>query len=151
MATATRAAVDLAEEAFYERAVSDTELTMALCHDPPDERVVLGRDDEVFDIEEPTQRHFPLLSYFGVTGPEWGGGFGSVMIQCDLYVWPEGGEGGIGRLAEIDALLLGLFHQQSWTYDDRRYHCRETNWRRGGSERLLHRIREFRVGIGGVS
>lgn len=151
MTTATRAAVDLAEEAFYERAVSDSDLRRALCHQSEDERIVLGRPEDVFDIDQPTQSHFPLLGYFGATGPEWGGGFGSVLIQCDVFVWPEGEAGGIERLAEIDALLLGLFHQQAWTYRDRRFMCRQTNWRRGGSDLTLHRIREFRVGIGGES
>lgn len=146
----TTAAVDLAEDAFYDRAVDDGTLRAELGHDSDDERIHRGRAADLFDQENrPQASAFPLLSFFGVTGPEIGGGYGRVQIQCDIGVWRWGEDGGQEKLKAIDAALLGLFHEQAWTYDGRRFFCPRTSWRRGDDPELLHRVREFAVHVGG--
>lgn len=144
------AAVDLVQRSFYDRATADSTLTTEIGHSGSDERIVLGREADVFDQENvPEAREFPLLAYQGVAGPEFGGGYGEITLQCDELVWPEGADGGIDKLQAIDAALLGLFHDQEWTYDGRRFFCPRVAWRPGTEEDLLHRIRELRIGIGG--
>lgn len=144
------AAVDLVQHSFYDRATSDPTLTTELGHSASSERIVLGRAADVFDKEDvPAAREFPLLPYQGITGPEFGGGYGEITVQCDELVWPKGAAGGIEKLEAIDAAILGLFHQQEWTYDGRRFFCRRVAQRPGPEPDLLHRIRELRIGIGG--
>lgn len=147
------APVDLAEEAFYDRATDDLELVTELGHTDSDERIIWGRDEDVLGAAEetPAARDFPLLTYFAPTSDEIAKGRGDVPIQCDIWVWPQGAEGGIEKLAAIDGRLYDLFNRTSWTFDGRRYFCRQTAMRARppGSDGLLHRIRELVVGVGG--
>lgn len=147
------APVDLAEEAFYDRATGDSTLTGELGHTSSDERIVWGRPETIFGSEEetPAARAFPILTYFGVTGDELAKGREDVRIQCDLWVWPEGSSGGIGTLQAIDSALYDLFHKTAFEHSGRRFFVRRTNWRGEppGSDNLLHRMREFVMGVGG--
>lgn len=149
MTTFTSPVVDLAEEAFYDRAVRDEDLMDLLNDSLEDERIVRGRRAEVFDVEEPEARHFPLLTYFGVTWVGFGGGFGNTLVQTDIFGWPYGESGGVERMGAIEGALIRLFDRTAWTYDGRRYFCFETSGRRGGTDRLLHRVRQHRVRVGG--
>lgn len=143
------ASADLVEEAFYDRAQADADLVDALGHAADDEAIVRGRKARAFDVDEPAARHFPLLSYSGIPGTEWGGGYGGVTVRCHLFAWPRGEDGGIEKIREVDAALLGLFHKEAWTFRGRRFMCRRTNSRPGASDVVLHRIRELNVGVGG--
>ena len=43
------------------------------------------------------------------------------QYQLDIWVWPRGVEGGMGRLKAIWRAVRALLHEQVWSFSGRRY------------------------------
>lgn len=150
--TSSVAPVDMAREAYYDRLVNDTELTDLLGHTDSDERIVWARKRDVFGRDdEVAADDFPLLTYFGQDAGQPTKGVGAVRVQNDIWTWPDGG--GLDLIKEIDAALLGRVYEEAWSFDGRRFYCRQTsfrNWLPNEGE-PLRRTREFIVHVSGAS
>lgn len=147
----TTTPTDLVGDAVYARLTGDSTLTGELGHTASDERIIYGHPTNVLgeEKEQPAAGEFPLLTYFSPTGRDVVPGFGDIRIQFDIWVWPTGADGGIGKLEAIDGALYDLLPHQAWTYNNLRFSGGVTSPRESPRERwgLLHRIRDVMIGV----
>lgn len=116
-----------AEDALGLRLAADGELgTLVGSDESGDVRVYGAWPDEL--LTNPVESEFPRITYFRASDDIMGvqNGVPTVREQIDLWVWPEGDEGGALRLRQIRTrafTLLGGRDGTWWTYGTARIDC----------------------------
>lgn len=100
----------VAEAALYWRLVNDPVLT-----------ALLGPGRRIFDAwpgDVLKKEHCPRLTYYVTGPPPLTRGIQHVRASVDIWVWPDGLQGGRPKLLAIDSRINGYFDAAKWTYQD---------------------------------
>ncbi len=95
------------------------------------------------------EERLPLVTYFDASDSIRARGFADVRLRVDIWVWPEGEEGGAGRLRAIEERLQELINEQTWSYGDCRLYAIALNGRTipAPPDAPLHRSRDYRISV----
>lgn len=67
-------------------------------------------------LSEPRADEFPRITFFRASDELVRPGLGTVRLQCDIWVWPDGDEGGVLRLRQIRERAFELVDEQRWPH-----------------------------------
>lgn len=140
-------------EAFYARVATDTTLKGLMASK--------ASGDAAWFTEFPDtvleQDQYPRGTYFQVSGADIGVSAAELLVQADVWVWPTGTNGGIGRLNAIDQRLQQLLDSPEakgsngvqWTHGTGRVFSRSVDWRdpQTATDEPLRRRRLYRLRV----
>lgn len=112
--------IELVEAAVGARLAGDAALAALIGTDEIGEvRVYAGWPAELLD--RPAATEFPRVTLFAATSDPIRPESGTVRLQVDVWVWPDGPSGGRARLRAIGERVAELLDERWWIHDGRRF------------------------------
>src|SRR5690606_35750165 len=80
-------------------------------------------------LKNPVPEAFPLVAYRIIDGRANRTKRGEIDIAIDMWVWPNGPNGGLARLEAIDECVFGLLHEKTFFEQGRRLYVLADDFR----------------------